>query len=285
MADKPALINIDLGSLSKPATVLIEKLSDAIGVVYDPKRIIRKAKAEAEAKELLAKADRKVEQIEKRAINRLLTQQTRKQENIENITKEAIQNLPEDAHVGNIEEDWIIDFFSKCENVSNRDMQSLWGKILSGEARKPGSFSKRTVLIVSTLDQRDAELFAKLSQFIWLLPQPSALIYDYTNPIYTKAGINFETLQHLDSIGLISLNNLSDYLRQGFEKEAFFVYKNEGYRIEFNQNTNNQIITGKVLLTSIGMELASICSTEGNEEFKSYVLQKWASQNIQARKA
>ena len=279
MSDKNSVIN--LGSLSKPATVLIEKISDAIGVVYEPTRIIRKAKAEAEAKKILAKADAEIQQ---RALNRFLIQQTKKQANIEEITKAAIQDLPEDAQVESIEEEWIIDFFSKCENVSDKNMQSLWAKILSGEATKPGSFSKRTVLLVSSLDRKDAELFAKLSKFIWFLDEQIPLIFDHANPIYTNSDISFETLQHLDSIGLVSFNTITGYLRQGYGKNAFAAYKNEGFLIEFNQDINNQIATGQVLLTSIGKELASICSSEPNEEFKNFVLQKWSGENMQVRK-
>jgi hypothetical protein len=40
---------INLSELSKPATVLIEKISDALGGVFKPFQIVRVAKAEAEA--------------------------------------------------------------------------------------------------------------------------------------------------------------------------------------------------------------------------------------------
>jgi hypothetical protein len=46
--DKP-LINIDLGGLSKPATLLIEKISVAVGTIFQPYQIKRIAQAEADA--------------------------------------------------------------------------------------------------------------------------------------------------------------------------------------------------------------------------------------------
>jgi len=39
----------NLGELTKPASVLIEKISDAVGGVFKPYQIVRVAKAEAEA--------------------------------------------------------------------------------------------------------------------------------------------------------------------------------------------------------------------------------------------
>ena len=47
-SDSP-LINLNLGELAKPATVLIQKVSNAIGGIFKPYQIIRVAKAEAEA--------------------------------------------------------------------------------------------------------------------------------------------------------------------------------------------------------------------------------------------
>jgi hypothetical protein len=43
-----------LGDLSKPATVLIEKISDAVGGIFKPYQIVRVAKAEAEANRIQA---------------------------------------------------------------------------------------------------------------------------------------------------------------------------------------------------------------------------------------
>ncbi len=47
---------IDLRALSKPATKLIEAVRSATGIIYEPTRIRRKAKADADAKAAEAKA-------------------------------------------------------------------------------------------------------------------------------------------------------------------------------------------------------------------------------------
>lgn len=47
LADGKSLI--DLGDLSKPATVLVEKVCNAVGILYEPRRIRQRAKAEADA--------------------------------------------------------------------------------------------------------------------------------------------------------------------------------------------------------------------------------------------
>jgi hypothetical protein len=49
LSDGNSLVSLgNIGDLSKPATVLVEKICNAVGVVYEPTRIKRKARAELE---------------------------------------------------------------------------------------------------------------------------------------------------------------------------------------------------------------------------------------------
>lgn len=109
MAEGNSLIN--LGDLSKPATVLIEKVSSAVGLIYEPTHIKRKARAESEAEKIKAVAKIEVTELERRALERFVHQESRKQENIESITAQAAKALPNDAKVENLDEDWVAHFF------------------------------------------------------------------------------------------------------------------------------------------------------------------------------
>ena len=111
MSENP-LVNI--GELSRPATVLIEKISDAVGGVFKPYQIVRVAKAEAEAEKIRADAEIVVEDIHRRAMHRFFEEEAKKQKNIEDITQKALPNLNDDAKSENVEDDWISNFFDKC---------------------------------------------------------------------------------------------------------------------------------------------------------------------------
>ena len=279
MGDGNSLVN--LGDLSKPATVLIEKVSSAVGVIYEPYHIKRMARAEAEAGKIkaLAKLELTTE-LERRALDRLVQQEARKQQNIENITAQAAMLLPQDAKVENLDEDWVADFFKRCDTVSDKEMQSLWAHLLSGEASNPGTYSKRTVEFVSTIDKKDAALFTTFCQFIWSFGEPVPLIYKTDDEIYTNQGINFSVLKHLDAIGLISFESVTGYALKGFHKYVNNVYCGRQTRIEFNGEANNQLQIGHVLLTSIGKELVPICGSSPNYEFYEYVVCKWFQQGL-----
>jgi hypothetical protein len=140
MNDNPLAI---LGELSKPATVLIEKISDAIGGIFKPYQIVRVAKAEAEAERIRAELQIQITDLHKRAFYRFLEEEAKKQLNIEGITQRALPLLNEKSSPENVEDDWITNFFDKCRIVSDDDMQQLWSRILAGEANSPGAFSKK----------------------------------------------------------------------------------------------------------------------------------------------
>ena len=80
---------INLGELSKPATVLIEKISDAVGGIAKPWQIKRVANAEAEAEKIKTLAQIEITDIQQRALVRMVREEGIQQENIESITEVA----------------------------------------------------------------------------------------------------------------------------------------------------------------------------------------------------
>ncbi len=147
---------INLGNLSKPADTLIKKISAAVGGIFEPWQIKRIAKAEAEASLIQAEGEIQVTDLHRRAMHRFIEEEAKKQDNIEQITYQALPQLDQKSKPESIEDDWITNFFDKCRIVSDKEMQSLWSRVLSGEANAPGSYSKRTVNFLSDLDKSDA---------------------------------------------------------------------------------------------------------------------------------
>lgn len=278
MANGNSIIN--LGDLAKPATVLIEKVSNAVGVLYEPRRIRKKAEAEAEAEKIKALAGIELTEIQQRGIERLVHQEARKQENIESITAQAAAELPPNAKTEEMEEDWIAHFFDRCDKVSNEKMQSLWSRLLAGEATKPGTYSKRTIDFIATMDKSDADLFTKFCQFIWMVGDATPLIFDPQAEVYTSQGINFSTLKHLDSIGLISFESVTGYSKLGLPKQACFFYYGLPTLAEFPKDQDNQMSVGRVLLTQAGRELVNICGSKRNQKFYEYAISELSKQNV-----
>jgi predicted RNA-binding protein Jag len=271
---------INLGDISKPATVLIETISDAIGGYFKPYQIRRVAKAEAEAEIIKAQAQIEVTDLQRRALVRFVAEEARKQDNIEKITEKALPQLEETSKPENMEDDWVANFFDKCRIVSDEEMQSLWAKVLAGEANSPGTYSKRTVNFLSSLDKTDAKLFTSLCGFGWFLGDIVPLIFDVQQPIYNDQGINFNTLTHLDDIGLVSFNSLSGFKRMKFPKRITIFYYGIFLKIEFEKEADNDLELGKVLLTKTGQQLAHICGSKPVDGFQNYVIERWVKKSL-----
>ena len=72
----------------------VDRIADAVGGVYRPTHIRRVAQAEADAAKIHALARIEVSEIERRAMDRLVHEEGRKQENIERITgKRAVYTV------------------------------------------------------------------------------------------------------------------------------------------------------------------------------------------------
>lgn len=278
MPENSALIN--LGDLSKPATVLIEKVCSAVGVLYEPTLMRRAARAEADADRIKALARVELTALQERAIERLVHQEERKQQNIEDITTQAASQLPPDASPERLDEDWVAHFFKQCETVSDKEMQSLWAKLLAGEASKPTTYSKRTVDFVASMDKRDAALFTMLGRFVWSLGDPTPLILDPNADFLKAIGLTFTSLKHLDAIGLVSLESVAGYQANYVAKHAVAVYFGRPVVIEFPQDSNTTLDLGKVLLTATGKELFSICGATMDEEYFRGVLKHWRARGL-----
>lgn len=198
----------DFSGLSEPLKRLIEVVATGVGQIFLPQLIKRTADARAYEISTIASAideatkdsnlpiSYKTDQIEiwkkpedltvvidQKSIEERLSKRTnfierKRQNNLEQIVQKASVNLMDIEHVTEIrpEEDWISRFFMYAQDISSSEMQELWGRILSGEIKRPGSYSLRTLDSVRNLSKKEAELFENLSKFainsngIWFIP-------------------------------------------------------------------------------------------------------------------
>ena len=269
------------GDWSKPAQVFIEKVADAIGGGVRPwqlKRVARaeaevailKAEAEASAKQVLAAAHLPETPVGLRAVQRMVTEEVRKQVNIESIAVQAAERLKDDANPEGVEQDFITHLFDKASNTSDAEMQSLWASLLAGEANAPGSFSKRTVDLVGSLDKRDAELFTKFCSCCWMiLDKVTALATKNTRDVMgSELGVDFAALVHLDAIGLIRFDSIAGFKRRfgvpDFPANLPLHYFGRPLHVHFTAEPV-ELDLGAAFLTNAGEELARISGAAMNE--------------------
>lgn len=246
-------------------TALVNRVSEAVGGIVKPWQMQRVARAEAEKALILAQSKIEVTDLEMRAANRLLEERVRCQLNLENTTYRAIPNLTEEAQPDNVDIDFIVNWSSNCQSVSDEQMQEMWARILAGEANNPGTFSRKTINTLGDMDRRDAELFTELCRFVWSFPTDLEPIVFLHRDLWQQHGLTFSSLTDLESLGLIrSEVGLFGGIATNKLPQSFMAsYREQSVRISFSEPTGGQLPIGRVAFTSAGRQLYSIvdCST------------------------
>lgn len=170
----------------------------------EPEHVVRMAQAEREAAIIRAQSEIEVTDLQQRAVERWAMEQERHQWNLEKINHGALLNLQPDAKPDQVADDWLENVFDKCRHVSDREMQSLWSKIIASEFNQPGSFSRKTVNMMVDIGSEDARTFARLCRFqCTVFGETHPMVIGRDQSIYLAEGILSDDLKVLTELGLI----------------------------------------------------------------------------------
>ncbi|WP_405569050.1 DUF2806 domain-containing protein [Winogradskyella sp. Asnod2-B02-A] len=255
-----------------PIEKLIETVSQGIGILYEPKRIRKKADAEAyrlekleeaKAKGLILKSDAEFEIIE-RAKERFAHREINRQINLESIVEKSTKHLGESVSEEPVDDDWRTRFFAKAQDVTNEEMQEIWGKILAEEVTQPGKISFRTLEVISNISRAEATLFTKACK---LALNDGMILKINSDSAFDKYGINYTDLLILRSAGLIYDSDTLNVTIRGIEpiggallpfgKKLILCKKENTKDYKFNQ----------IKFTPSGAELMKTIDSDKNDTF------------------
>ena len=224
-----------ISAVLQPLDKLFETVACGVGKVYEPFHIKRMAKAKAQEIELISEAicnhanlpieytdgaisinTQDAKDLVFRAQNRLLFQEMKKQQNIEAVVANAYTSLENVTSVSEtpVDIDWINEFFNAVANISSEQMQQLWGKLLAGEIKQPGSFSLRTLETLKKLSSKEAHIFEEIAPFVLKCKGDRDgsyfdffLMKDTDGRLLSRYGISFKKIMRLCEAGILSANN------------------------------------------------------------------------------
>ncbi len=280
----------DLAGLSKPLKRLIEVVAEGIGGVSRP--ILTKKNADAKAYEIRTVAeaiadsqkllgpvtytDRQViidspgegtphalpeAPLDSRVISRMAYQEAKRQSNLEKITQHAAGEFDGSEEIGpdRPDSDWTARFFRIAEDITTEQMQVLWGKILAGEVKRPGSFSLRTLDILKNISHKEAERFVRVARIAVLsggkafVPNP-----DHEKSLEEDFGIRFLDLLLLREIGLLAPSDLEFSLSPATkDMQSVFTCGSTCMLVDRPAGTPKQPVNA-VVFTEIGKELLQL---------------------------
>lgn len=281
-------------ALSKPLNTVVEKVSGAIGALYEPTGIRRKAEAQADAQTIKESQETGLTKEELMALKKDATISKRKLENRTAIMEQAIPMFDsEKANPDNVDPDWFMEFSERSGKVSNRELQIIWANILAGEVNKAGSFSLQTLNTIAMIDKRIAQNFEILLRFASDGDNEKAVFWPMDNELPKGYQLSYEQIMELQSLGMICFNNLGWMDTTSDPQKSCFIYSFAGltFKVDLKPRTENEksVETSKILLTETGEQLASVCERQPDPiafQFiisqlrkKGYVVQKIESVN------
>lgn len=103
-----------------------------------------------------------------RATHRVAYQNALQQSNLESVLANTVEELAHEDQVATerVGPDWTTRFMDIAKHISTEELQVLWGKILAGEIKAPGSFSLRTLEVLRNLSQHEAGVFNRLANLV-----------------------------------------------------------------------------------------------------------------------
>ncbi|WP_269224990.1 DUF2806 domain-containing protein [Flavobacterium eburneipallidum] len=269
------------------ATAVKENFQITGGIEYKDEKI-----AISSPKELLFETQQTnllTPSLENRTQDRVSFQEAKKQLNIENVTAFAAEELRNEEAVTDesLDEDWTTRFFKIAEEVSNEEMQALWGKILAGEIKQPKTYSLRTLELIRNLSKKEADIFMKVANYAINSNGKNYLFKgNDDNVMNEKFNISYTDIALLTEVGLLQTGDYVKHqlLQQTTERQKIFVAGNIILLANIKANTPTIKMPVNVFSNS-GNELLKLINTTPPIDYLTYFANSIKNENVDIKYA
>ena len=161
--------------------------------------------------------------------------------------------------------DWFIRYYEASGNISDKEMQILWAKILAGEIEEPSSYSLRTLDVLRNMGKEEAERFVKICNAS-IKSVSEKYVIPADQDYLSKNGINYSDILMLEEIGLINSGSgiyINDDLESDTESK---LYMYGSLIVKAIASKNRKFSLRVYPFTNVGNELATLIDRESNEE-------------------
>lgn len=227
--------------------------------------------------------------IEERAQERLNFQEAKKQLNIESVTAFAAEELKNEQPITDepLDEDWTTRFFRIAEDVSNEEMQALWGKILAGEVKQPKSYSLRTLELIRNLSKKEADIFIKVANFAIKVGDGSYIFKgNSADKLSNDFHVNYIDIAYLKELGLILPG---DFVNHQFLQQPTDIQRilTAGHIVIFVQTKANTptVAMPVEVFSSTGNELLKLIKTTPSFDYLTYFASSIKNENVEVKYA
>ncbi len=258
---------------------------ESLNVLIEPNVSRRQATIKGEAKIISALAERAVQFIDsddafaRRAIATHFGETARKQINKDGVVTAALEDLArrppslDQSAFGpeELSEEFVAKFEQYAGTAQTAELRERWGRVLAGEVRRPGTFSRAVLRVIDEIDPITARIFEEVC----------VNLVEGMLPIPLTGELHFEVQTRLVEAGLL--------INPGLGHAGFFIDSDlpsgiktwsmilEDYVIAFDRSkTGSNKTTGiyttqgalampVYLLTNVGIAVSSILDLNPNQ--------------------
>jgi hypothetical protein len=224
--------------------------------------------------------------IEQRATESVVSDAIHREANItrallhaENVLESETQAPPE----GTVNDDWLFRWRDSASQVSSEELQNLWGRVLAGEVKSPGSYSLRTLEFLKNISQQEAEAIAKLSQFV----VGGNVIYRGADDSLQEFGVTFDFLLNMQQLGVVAgveaIGMTSTWKSVDSSRFMQSLISNSMVLIISAEDPNHTISMPTYMLTAIGSQVLSLGSFDTNVEYLKKVGEHLKTQGVSVK--
>lgn len=156
-----------------------------------------------------------------------------------------------------VDGDWLLRWRRRAGDISSDELSLLWGRILAGEIRHPGSCSLRSLEFLGNLSRGEAIDIERVAPFAL-----GNVILKHEG-LFEKVGVSFDILSELQELGLISgiAANLNTTIKSEITGEFQFTWpvKRLGKRLLIRHDDPVKILRIPVIHVSrLGKEVFAV---------------------------
>ena len=196
------------------------------------------------------------------------------------IAEAGLEDDPQTPPDRKVDDDWLFRWRDAASTVSSEELQTLWGRMIAGEIKSPGSFSLRTLEFLKNLSHEEALQIAKVSPFVI----DGDVIFRGNKQLLDSEGITFSFLVDLQNLGVVSgVETLGIDRTIGSEATEKFEQTIVSYNrvlVVTHEDASKEIKLRVYKLTLLGREILKLGSFESHEVYLRSVGQAICSQGF-----
>ena len=197
-------------------------------------------------------------EIMERGLNNLLDSSYRKQKNkdeIAFITLRDLQDSPPPPESTGPSDDWLNKFERYAEDASSEELRMMYGKLLSGEIRKPGSITPATLHLVHMLDSDTTKLIEQVLPYTIYAATAGVVFTECIKPNMSHAN-----LMYLEQSGFWTAKKGYDLC---FDDNGYiYIPARETLHIILQGQPRAKVETEVAMLSRSGTGLASVINKD-----------------------